>query len=364
MRTILSQKIPKRSLSSLIAVLLLAGTVSLGTACDDDKDFSRREHIEWSTTPDFDIPVGTLHVPVRFSETNPTASYMTKIYIKANVEYQATFETDEEETEPDWIRIAGINRNVRPGIDELELEIDAHPGAYEERKGCISLITGAEYLNDFISVVQGFPARVEGDFDWLKYGSADPLETKGETLIANWTTEQKDKGWESTPAQEEGTAYCYGKNGYIKLGDGDGHGASLMTPYKPDIRVDTAVMVRFNAVAYAAADGTKDANKLTIKVVGGGEFFDGTTSKVITLNYIDPAAEELGTAMWENSQQEFILVSHPKNKFTSETRVEVMAGDYVMESGNTRIFIDNFYIFRLRWYDYEYFFDAFPWTER
>ena len=145
MRTILSQKIPKRSLSSLIAVLLLAGTVSLGTACDDDKDFSRREHIEWSTTPDFEIPAGTLHVPVRFSETTPTASYMTKIYIKANVEYQAPFETDEEETEPDWIRIAGINRNVRPGIDELELEIDAHPGAYEERKGCISLITGAEY---------------------------------------------------------------------------------------------------------------------------------------------------------------------------------------------------------------------------
>ena len=108
----------------------------------------------------------------------------------------------------------------------------------------------------------------------------------------------------------------------------------------------------------------KDNNKLTVKVVGGGEFFDGTTSKDITLNYIDPAAEELETAMWENSQQEFILVSHPKNKFSSETRVEVMAGDYVMESGNTRIFIDNFYIFRLRWYDYQYFFDAFPWAER
>lgn len=134
-----------------------------------------------------------------------------------------------------------------------------------------------------------------------------------------------------------------------------------MTPYKPDIRVDTAVLVRFNAVAYAATDGTKDNNKLTVKVVGGGEFFDGTTSKDITLNYIDPAAEELETAMWENSQQEFILVSHPKNKFTSETARGGHGGrTTVMESGNTRIFIDNFYIFRLRWYDYQYFSMLFP----
>lgn len=37
MRTTLSLKIPKRSVTPLIAVLLLTGTVSLGTACDDDK---------------------------------------------------------------------------------------------------------------------------------------------------------------------------------------------------------------------------------------------------------------------------------------------------------------------------------------
>lgn len=39
MRTTLSLKIPKRSVTPLIAVLLLTGTVSLGTACDDDKDY-------------------------------------------------------------------------------------------------------------------------------------------------------------------------------------------------------------------------------------------------------------------------------------------------------------------------------------
>ena len=69
MRTTLSLKIPKRSVTPLIAVLLLTGTVSLGTACDDDKDYSRREHIEWSNSPEFEEALtGTLHIPVRASK--------------------------------------------------------------------------------------------------------------------------------------------------------------------------------------------------------------------------------------------------------------------------------------------------------
>ena len=62
--------------------------------------------------------------------------------------------------------------------------------------------------------------------------------------------------------------------------------------------------------------------------------------------------------------REFIVVSHPKNTFTSNTRIELMAGDYVMESGNTRIFIDDFYIFRLRWYDYDDLFGGLPWEQQ
>lgn len=353
MRTILSRKIPERSVTKLIAALLLTGAVSLGTACDDDKDYSRREHIEWSDSPDFTERFDALNCLVNGEEGS--------IYIKSNVEYTARFETDEEEEAPDWFRVVKIERGIRPGIDELKIEVDPHPGTYKMRKGCLSLLTDAEYLNEFIPVTQGFTPRVEGDFDFLKYGSGNPLETRGEIPIAEWSTEQKDKGWESTPAEADGTAYCYGKNGYIKLGDEAGHGANLLSPYKPDIRADTAAMVRFNAIAYAAPDGTKDNNKLTVTITGGGQFLDGTTSKTVMLNHFDPAAEELATAMWKESQQEFIIVSHPKNLFTSNTRVELMAGDRVMPSGNSRVFIDNFYIFRLRWYDYEPLFGGLPW---
>ena len=226
MRTTLSLKIPKRSVTPLIAVLLLTGTVSLGTACDDDKDYSRREHIEWSNSPEFEEALtGTLHIPVRASKEQEATPFKRSIYIRSNVAYQVGFEGEKEESgelpAEEWLNVDEIKRGVRPGIDELVLLITPHTESYVERKGCISLHTDVEFLNEFIAVVQGFPKYTkdyEGNFDWLKYGSAEPLETRGETPIDSWTADQKKMGLESTPAQEGGTAYCYGKNGYVKIG--------------------------------------------------------------------------------------------------------------------------------------------------
>ncbi len=366
MRTEITRKIPQRSLASLLAGLLLVATACLSTACEDDKDYSRREHIEWSNTPEFDKKITALRVHVRKSSTSASQeSYFGEIYIKANVEYKAFFETDieeeKDEKDPNWIRIDNIRHDDQLGLDVITIEIQPHPRAYEERSGCISLITETEYLNSFIPIIQGYPARTGSDYDWLKYGSENPLETKGEVLISDWTTVQKDEGWESLPSTEEGPVYCYGKNGYLRLGDDAGHRSNLLTPYAPTLRSDTAALVRFNAIAYAAPDGTKDDNKLTIKIIGGGEFFDGTTSKQLTLNHFDANAEELSTAMWDNSQQEFLIVSNPKNPFTSDTRVALMSDDTELTTGNSRIFIDNFYIFRLTWRDYDFFFEKFPW---
>lgn len=99
MRTTLSLKIPKRSVTPLIAVLLLTGTVSLGTACDDDKDYSRREHIEWSNSPEFEEALtGTLHIPVRASKEQDATPFKRSIYIRSNVAYQVGFEGEKEES--------------------------------------------------------------------------------------------------------------------------------------------------------------------------------------------------------------------------------------------------------------------------
>lgn len=57
----------------------------------------------------------------------------------------------------------------------------------------------------------------------------------------------------------------------------------------------------------------KTTTNWTVRITGGGQFADGTTEKTVRVGHLDPTAEELPMAMWENSQQEFIIFSHPKN---------------------------------------------------
>lgn len=354
MRTNLPKKLPKGLLTMLFAALLASATM-LSSGCSDDEDFTRAEHILWSTTPDF--------VENEETRINCPVAGMTDgvIYINSNVEYKVVFEAEQEEgKEPiEWIHILDKQHDQATGLDKLIIAIDPHPGTYKIRKGCISLISSTEYLNNFIPIVQGFVPRVEGDFSWLKYGSTNPMETKGEVLIANWAEKQSSIGWQSTKYKHNGAAYCYGKNNYIKLGDDAGHGADLITPYTPSIRYDTAMMLRFNAIAYKTLEDVKDNNKLIVNILGGGQFLDGTTQKTLTLNYLDPAAATPEVAMWEQSQQTFYLLSHPKHPFTGDTRIQLVAGE-AKASENSRIFVDNFYVFALRWYDYDLF-GGLPW---
>ena len=195
MRTTLSLKIPKRSVTPLIAVLLLTGTVSLGTACDDDKDYSRREHIEWSNSPEFEEALtGTLHIPVRASKEQDATPFKRSIYIRSNVAYQVGFEGEKEESgelpAEEWLNVDEIKRGVRPGINELVLLITPHTESYVERKGCISLHTDVEFLNEFIAVVQGFPKYTK-DYEGNHYlMNKEELENKIATLTGGRAAEE------------------------------------------------------------------------------------------------------------------------------------------------------------------------------
>lgn len=340
---------------------ILAWTcVSIGAAsCSDDPDFDRSGDIVWSYSEDFSTPS-------QWSKQNwlvvPVKGFRERcIYVKSKEDLTVRFEAnDEESEETDWLKIVDIRRDVSPDVDCVVLSADAHPGIYVKRTGCIILSGGDGQFNDYIQVRQGYDIRVNGAFDWLKYGSTDPLSTDGEMPIAGWSTQQQEYGWSSEPAEEGGTAYCYGKNGYLRLGDDQRHGANLVTPYTSALAADTAILVCFDAVAYTASDGTSDDNRLTLRIRGGGMFLDGSTEKSITVKSLDPSAGDLPTAMWEESSQEFYVVSGPRNRISGATRIELMAGDYTMEACN-RIFIDNFYLFRLQWTDdYDSLFGGLP----
>ena len=126
MRTTLSLKI-RRGASPLIAVLLLTGTVSLGTACDDDKkDYSRREHIEWSNSSEFEEALtGTLHIPVRASKEQDATPFKRSIYIRTMwlIGSDSAKREESGELPARRLNVDEIKRGVRPGIDELVLLI-------------------------------------------------------------------------------------------------------------------------------------------------------------------------------------------------------------------------------------------------
>ena len=166
-------------------------------------------------------------------------------------------------------------------------------------------------------------------------------------------------GLESTPAQEGGTAYCYGKTRYVKLGDDAGHGAkSLLTPYDPGIRNDTAAMVCFNAIAYAALDGTKDNDELITWRRRGSPTEPPRKPSV----RVTPRSHGCGAS--DGHVEKLPAGVHhllPPQKSLYEQHAHGTDGHkHEMESGNTRILSTTLYVLRLKWYDFEDLFGKLP----
>ena len=212
MRTILPRKIPKRSVTSPIAVLLLTAAIPLGTACDDDKDYSRREYIEWSDTPEFDRKPDILHFSVNGSPENGCNA----IYVRTNVPLHRDRGVRRGRRQrgsggPAWPRTGEDRTRLPAGHLRLLCKAAPHPGTYKERKGCISLHTEVEYLNDFIPIVQGFPGPRRRRFRLAEIRLGQPAGNprRNGDLRLDRRTERQRLGID--PAEEEGTAHCYGK---------------------------------------------------------------------------------------------------------------------------------------------------------
>ena len=284
-----------------------------------------------------------------FVKTNTAYSVLVQSKVPAN-------EQEKEEVIEDWLRAEKVGRNESTGEDEWHLEWEAQTKEYKRRIATVSITSPGVDYGKFINIRQGFTTRLGEDFEWLKYGSstASPNVTTNEKLIGDWTEAQKEYNWSSTIGKEASKAYCYGKFGFIRLGDDQGHGADLITPYITDIVRDSVLLVSFDAVAYVADDGAKDNNKLTINILNGGEFADThTTTKTIDLNYYDPLDEDILHTMWSKGRHDFYVVSPPERPITANTKIQITGGDYILTTGNNRVFEDNFYVYGL---DNEYYY--------
>ena len=323
-------------------------------SCDDSEEgrneFISVSHVDNQTGEKVEMePDEALNIPPKagqlsiFVKTNTNYSVLVQSKVPAN-------EQEEEEVIENWLKAEKVGRNEATGEDEWHLAWEAQTKDYKRRIATVSITSPEADYGRFINIRQGFTTRLSEDFEWLKYGSstASPNVTTNEKLIGDWTETQKEYQWSSTIAKEEDKAYCYGKFGFIRLGDDQGHGADLITPYITDIVRDSVLLVSFDAVAYTEEDGTKDNNKLVINILNGGEFADThTTTKTIDLDYYNPLDPDVLTTMWNKGRHNFYVVSPPERPVTANTKFQIIGGDYTLTTGNNRVFVDNFYVYRL-----------------
>lgn len=328
-----------------VLLLYIASSVLL-SACEDKK-YSREKYLYVQDIEE-QVEINYLFYPV--------ISGRESVYVFSNIDdYTKTIELNNEDGE-EWVKIVEMKDNLEVGATEIVLEFKelerGTADTYYRRHAVLSLVSKDDYLADFVTICQGFYTSIGDEFEWLKYGSSNPMIETNEKLISGWNEDQFSKGWTSTVLDGNSEAYCYGKNGYVKIGSSN-FGADLITPSDGELHKRRGLMLCFDAVAYTSVAGIVDNRELTLNIIGGGSFDDGTTSRAITLptyDYLDP---NVATSMWESANQKLFFKAPLDNPFTVNTQIQ-----FKVEAQN-RAFIKNVYLYELTSESY-YLFGGFP----
>ena len=332
---------------SAVGAALLLAAATYAVSCEEHSNSERNESIEI-----YDDPIECEALDGAFVSVK---GGLHQLYVKSNVDFKATWEDDG--TSP-WAAVVDYSTvDPKTGFRVVTLKVKPRSSTscyYTRRTGMLILssVNAELNYNKYLKVHQGTTARVSCDFAQLKYGKTDPRFTDSETPIEDWTSAQKKYGFTSTVISGQTKSHCYGKNGYLKLGDDKGHGADLISPYASDLRYDSMLMVSFRAVAFTDfVTGKRDANKITVEVLGGGVIADyaeeGRTTIDLEAVYYDPKSDEFPQNMWDNSELAVFVVSTKQNPITINTQVRITCGSLSPSSTeNNRIYLDNFYIRR------------------
>ena len=331
----------------LVGVALMVAAATFVVSCEEHSNSERNESIEVYVDPSDPEPGDFVSVDAKGG--------VLKLYVKSNVDFTASWE---DEDKSPWVSVVDYSAvDPQSGYRIVTLKVKPRSTKscyYTRRTGMLILspLDGSLNYNKYIPVHQGYTARVSCDFSLLKYGKTDPRFSDNETPIENWTDAQKKCGFLSTVIAGEEKSHCYGKNGYLKMGDDKGHGADLISPFSSDLRYDSLLMVSFRAVAFTDYfTGKKDANKITVEVLGGGVIADFAEEELTTIEleapYYDVRSDEFPENMWDHSDFLVFVVGTKQNPITVNTQVRITCGSLSSTAaGNNRIYLDNFYIRR------------------
>jgi hypothetical protein len=175
------------------------------------------------------------------------------------------------------------------------------------------------------------------DFSWLNYGSPIFYTTTNETRFDSWTDTEKAKGWTTSVNTFYKFVALYARTGFVKLGL-TSYGGDLISPKLSAVVGTKNLLVKFKAVPYMTAAGTKDDNTLVVSVIGPGTV---STSSFTIDNWPNYATDATCTAIWADiaTERSFTITGA-----TSETQIKFLGKDYQLTgvgAGKNRIFLDD-----------------------
>lgn len=260
------------------------------------------------------------------------AAQELKINVKANVGY--TYSSDAS-----WLT---LNRE-EAGSKATDLVFAATANEDENSRTANITFTCAQYPDLNATLVVKQEGKSEGtvvlfeDFSWLAYGSTVFYTTTNEKRYDAWTAEEKAKGWTTSVNTFYNNVALYARTGFVKIGLTN-YGGDLISPKLSALTGPTNVVVKFKAVPYMTAAGTKDDNTLVVSVIGPGTVSTPTFTIDNWPNYgTDPTC----TAIWADkaTQRSFTIIGA-----TSETQIKFLGKDYQLTgvgAGKNRIFLDD-----------------------
>ena len=224
---------------------------------------------------------------------------------------------------------------------------DRYPGVwYARRVGTLSAVVPGKDFGVFLPVRQGATDRVVEDFSAWTYGSADPWSDISDTPLDNWTTALKDRGFSSEHVGSDTLGRCYGRVGYIRLGDKEAHRGSVLTPRNDSFRFDTLLMVSFRAAAFKEKVGSKDDNHFRVEVTGGGFIRDYAETEQTWIDLEAPYIQNKEDFFGSDSWFLVFIADSDSNQMTATTRIKIPPGTDTSE-GCSRLFLDDISITRL-----------------
>ena len=269
------------------------------------------------------------------------------LYLKSSFDKEIDLFWQDAATYP-WAKIEEFEPTGTKGVYRITLSYpDRYPGVwYARRVGTLSAVVPGEDFGVFLPVRQGATDRIVEDFSAWTYGSADPWSDISDTPLDNWTTALKDRGFSSEPVGSDTLGRCYGRVGYIRLGDKEAHRGSVLTPRNDSFRFDTLLMVSFRAAAFKEKVGSKDDNHFRVEVTGGGFIRDYAETEQTWIDLEAPYIQNKEDFFGSDSWFLVFIADSDSNQMTATTRIKITSGTDTSE-GCSRLFLDDISITRL-----------------